>query len=103
MVRCGNGPSVELFEYTAPDQDRSFRKNSDLGGKHIAFYVRRIDKAVAERDDLLARAAALLEADRDAQPQGRESRKPDERVELLHAPEGAHQRQAHVKGAKHEA
>jgi len=47
MVRCGNGPSVELFQYTAPDQVRSFRKNSDFGGKHIAFYVRHIDKAVA--------------------------------------------------------
>jgi catechol 2,3-dioxygenase-like lactoylglutathione lyase family enzyme len=47
MVRCGDGPNVELFQYTSPDQDRSFRKNSDFGGKHIAFYVRRIDKAVA--------------------------------------------------------
>jgi catechol 2,3-dioxygenase-like lactoylglutathione lyase family enzyme len=47
MVRCGNGPSVELFEYTSPDQDRTFRKNSDFGSKHIAFYVRNIDRAVA--------------------------------------------------------
>jgi catechol 2,3-dioxygenase-like lactoylglutathione lyase family enzyme len=47
MVRCGNGPSVELFEYTAPDQVQAFRKNSDFGGKHIAFYVRHIGKAVA--------------------------------------------------------
>ena len=47
MVRCGDGPNIELFQYTSPDQDRSFRKNSDFGGKHIAFYVRRIDKAVA--------------------------------------------------------
>ena len=46
-VRCGNGPSVELFEYTAPGQDQSFRRNSDIGGKHLAFYVRHIDKAVA--------------------------------------------------------
>ncbi len=46
-VRCGNGPSVELFQYTSPDQDTSFRKNSDFGGKHIAFYVRHLDKAVA--------------------------------------------------------
>ncbi len=45
-VRCGDGPSVELFEYTAPGQDQSFRRNSDLGGKHLAFYVRHIDKAV---------------------------------------------------------
>jgi catechol 2,3-dioxygenase-like lactoylglutathione lyase family enzyme len=47
MVRCGDGPNIELFQYTSPDQDRSFRKNSDFGGKHIAFYVRRVDKAVA--------------------------------------------------------
>jgi catechol 2,3-dioxygenase-like lactoylglutathione lyase family enzyme len=46
-VRCGNGPSVELFQYSAPGQDTAFRKNSDYGGKHIAFYVRHIDKAVA--------------------------------------------------------
>jgi catechol 2,3-dioxygenase-like lactoylglutathione lyase family enzyme len=45
--RGGNGPNVELFQYTAPDQDRTFRKNSDFGGKHIAFYVRDIDRAVA--------------------------------------------------------
>jgi catechol 2,3-dioxygenase-like lactoylglutathione lyase family enzyme len=47
LVRCGNGPSIELFQYTSPDQDQTFRKNSDFGGKHIAFYVRHIDKAVA--------------------------------------------------------
>jgi catechol 2,3-dioxygenase-like lactoylglutathione lyase family enzyme len=46
-VRGGNGPNVELFQYAAPDQDRVFRKNSDWGGKHIAFYVRHMDKAVA--------------------------------------------------------
>ncbi|HSK17338.1 MAG TPA: VOC family protein [Gaiellaceae bacterium] len=47
LVRCGNGPNIELFQYDSPDQDRSFRRNSDYGGKHIAFYVRHIDKAVA--------------------------------------------------------
>ena len=47
QVRCGDGPSIELFQYTAPDQERTFRKNSDFGGKHIALYVRHIDKAVA--------------------------------------------------------
>jgi catechol 2,3-dioxygenase-like lactoylglutathione lyase family enzyme len=46
MVRAGNGPGVELFEYEAPDQDHTFRKNSDWGGHHVAFYVRNIDKAV---------------------------------------------------------
>ena len=46
MVRAGNGPGIELFQYTAPGQDHSFRKNSDRGAHHIAFYVRHIDKAV---------------------------------------------------------
>jgi catechol 2,3-dioxygenase-like lactoylglutathione lyase family enzyme len=46
MVRFGNGPGVELFQYTAPDQEHAFRKNSDWGGHHVAFYVRDIDKAV---------------------------------------------------------
>jgi len=47
QVRCGDGPSIELFEYDAPGQDRTFRKNSDFGGKHVALYVRHIEKAVA--------------------------------------------------------
>jgi catechol 2,3-dioxygenase-like lactoylglutathione lyase family enzyme len=47
MVRGGSGPNVELFQYKAPHQDRTFPKNSDFGGHHIAFYVRDIDKAVA--------------------------------------------------------
>jgi catechol 2,3-dioxygenase-like lactoylglutathione lyase family enzyme len=46
MLRGGNGPGVELFQYTSPDQDRSFRRNSDWGGHHIALYVRHIDKGV---------------------------------------------------------
>ena len=51
-VRCGDGPSVELFQYSSPDQDRTFRKNSDFGGKHIAYYVRHIDRAVARLEAL---------------------------------------------------
>ena len=51
-VRCGNGPSVELFQYSSPDQDRTFRRNSDFGGKHVAYYVRHIGKA-AERLEAL--------------------------------------------------
>jgi catechol 2,3-dioxygenase-like lactoylglutathione lyase family enzyme len=46
MLRGGNGPGVELFQYTAPDQDRSFRRNSDWGGHHVALYVRSIEKGV---------------------------------------------------------
>jgi len=51
-VRCGDGPSVELFQYQAPDQDRTFRRNSDIGGKHVAFYVRHIDTAAARLESL---------------------------------------------------
>lgn len=47
VLRGGNGPNVELFEYTSPDQDRTFRRNSDWGGHHMAVYVRHIDKGVA--------------------------------------------------------
>jgi catechol 2,3-dioxygenase-like lactoylglutathione lyase family enzyme len=47
MVGGDRGPNVELFQYTAPDQDHTFRRNSDYGGKHIALYVKHIDKAVA--------------------------------------------------------
>lgn len=42
----GNGPNLELFQYSAPGQDRRFRRNSDWGGHHVAFYVRGIDKGV---------------------------------------------------------
>jgi catechol 2,3-dioxygenase-like lactoylglutathione lyase family enzyme len=46
VLRSGNGPGIELFQYTSPDQDRTFRRNSDWGGHHLAFYVRHIDKGV---------------------------------------------------------
>ena len=46
MLRGGNGPGVELFQYTSPDQDQTFRANSDWGGHHVTFYVRDIDKGV---------------------------------------------------------
>lgn len=39
MVKCGNGPALEVFKYTSPDQDPTPPKNSDIGGYHIAFYV----------------------------------------------------------------
>jgi catechol 2,3-dioxygenase-like lactoylglutathione lyase family enzyme len=47
MIRCGRSANVELFEYDAPDQLRTFPRNSDWAGHHIAFYVKDIDEAVA--------------------------------------------------------
>lgn len=39
QIRCGHGSNIELFSYTAPDQQVVQPKNSDIGGYHIAFYV----------------------------------------------------------------
>jgi catechol 2,3-dioxygenase-like lactoylglutathione lyase family enzyme len=47
MVRCGYGSNIELFQYEAPDQEKTIPKNSDIGGHHIALYVDDIAKAAA--------------------------------------------------------
>lgn len=46
MMRCGQGSNIELFQYSAPDQNTKMPKNSDYGGFHIAFYVEDIQAAV---------------------------------------------------------
>lgn len=48
FVRCGNGPNLEIFQYTTPDQVPEPPKNSDVGGHHLCFYVDDIDAAVAQ-------------------------------------------------------
>jgi catechol 2,3-dioxygenase-like lactoylglutathione lyase family enzyme len=50
LVRCGYGSSIEMFQYTAPDQKDMTPKNSDIGGHHIAFYVDDIKAAKAYLD-----------------------------------------------------
>ena len=47
LLRCGHGSNIELFQYTAPDQNTEMPKNSDHGGHHLAFYVEDIDAAAA--------------------------------------------------------
>jgi catechol 2,3-dioxygenase-like lactoylglutathione lyase family enzyme len=47
LLRIGHSANIELFQYRAPDQNRTFPKNSDWAGHHVAFYVRDIDAAVA--------------------------------------------------------
>jgi catechol 2,3-dioxygenase-like lactoylglutathione lyase family enzyme len=39
FLRCKNGSNYELFEYSAPDQNKIQPKNSDIGGHHLALYV----------------------------------------------------------------
>ncbi|MEQ9491394.1 MAG: VOC family protein [Alphaproteobacteria bacterium] len=46
-MRCGNGTNLEVFEYSAPDQNQTPPKNSDIGGHHFAFYVDDMDAAIA--------------------------------------------------------
>ena len=42
-VRLGNGTNLEVFQFTAPDQNIAGPlKNSDVGGHHMAFYVANI-------------------------------------------------------------
>ena len=45
-MRCGNGTNFEIFEYSSPDQNKEYLKNSDFGGNHIAFYVEDMNDAV---------------------------------------------------------
>jgi catechol 2,3-dioxygenase-like lactoylglutathione lyase family enzyme len=47
LMRCGFGSNIELFKYTAPDQQNVRPRNSDIGGHHIAIYVDDIDAAAA--------------------------------------------------------
>ncbi len=46
LLRLGNGPSLELFEYAAPEQRPPARPN-DLGLQHFAVYVEDMDAALA--------------------------------------------------------
>jgi catechol 2,3-dioxygenase-like lactoylglutathione lyase family enzyme len=46
MVRCGPSQNIELFEYDAKDQVKVPLKNSDVGGFHLAFYVKDLKAAV---------------------------------------------------------
>lgn len=39
FMHCGTGANLELFEWSAPDQNRRRPRNSDYGGHHVAFYV----------------------------------------------------------------
>jgi glyoxylase I family protein len=47
MLRCGNGPAFELFQYEAPEVETRRPRNSDQGGHHLAFYVTDMAAAVA--------------------------------------------------------
>lgn len=47
LLRCANGPNLEIFQYDSPDQVRRWPRMSDHGGHHLGFYVDDIDAAIA--------------------------------------------------------
>jgi catechol 2,3-dioxygenase-like lactoylglutathione lyase family enzyme len=58
FLRCGNGTSVELFEYTGEDSKARPRRVSEVGGVHICFEV---DDVFASAKRLKAQGIELLE------------------------------------------
>ena len=46
FYRLGGQAIFEIFEYSAPDQNVSQSKNSDIGGHHVALYVDDFDSAL---------------------------------------------------------
>ncbi|MEI7780034.1 MAG: VOC family protein [Actinomycetes bacterium] len=47
FYRCGGAAIFEVFQYSAPDQNPTAPRNSDVGGHHVALYVEDLDVAVA--------------------------------------------------------
>ncbi len=47
FYRLGGQAIFEVFQYAAPDQALSPPRNSDVGGHHVAIYVRDLDAALA--------------------------------------------------------
>jgi 2-epi-5-epi-valiolone epimerase len=46
MIRFGPTTNLELFEYTAPDQNLVAPRNNDVGGHHLAIQVDDVDAAL---------------------------------------------------------
>lgn len=47
VLRCGSFNNIELVEFKAPDQVTTPPRVSDVGGRHLAFYVDDMDAAIA--------------------------------------------------------
>jgi glyoxylase I family protein len=57
FFRCGDQAVFEVFDYSAPDQNRTLPRNSDIGGHHVALYVDDLDAAI---DYLKGRGVTVL-------------------------------------------
>jgi catechol 2,3-dioxygenase-like lactoylglutathione lyase family enzyme len=58
FLRCGNGTSVELFEYSGEDKSAPQKRTSEVGGTHICFEV---DDVFASAERLKAQGVEMLE------------------------------------------
>jgi catechol 2,3-dioxygenase-like lactoylglutathione lyase family enzyme len=57
FMRCGDGPSVELFEYSG-DESTGPKRSSEVGGIHLCFEV---DDVHASADRLRAMGVEMLD------------------------------------------
>jgi catechol 2,3-dioxygenase-like lactoylglutathione lyase family enzyme len=58
FLRCGNGTSVELFEYDGEDKAAPQKRSSEVGGTHICFEV---EDVVASAARLKAQGVEMLD------------------------------------------
>ena len=58
FLRCGNGTSVELFEYSGEDKTAAQKRSSEVGGSHICFEV---EDVFASAEHLKAMGVEMLD------------------------------------------
>jgi catechol 2,3-dioxygenase-like lactoylglutathione lyase family enzyme len=58
FLRCGNGTSVELFEYSGEDKKADQKRSSEVGGSHICFEV---EDVFASAEQLNAMGVEMLD------------------------------------------
>jgi glyoxylase I family protein len=46
MLELKDKSRIELFQYQAPDQNKSYPRNQDVGGHHLAFEVENIEETI---------------------------------------------------------
>ena len=58
FLRCGNGPSIEFFEYSGEDSKARPKRVSEVGGMHLCFEV---EDVFASAERLKAQGIEFLE------------------------------------------
>jgi catechol 2,3-dioxygenase-like lactoylglutathione lyase family enzyme len=58
FLRCGNGTSIELFEYSGEDKKAPQKRSSEVGGSHLCFEV---EDVFASAERLRAMGVEMLD------------------------------------------